>query len=364
MQTNGTRHRRNISIGCNTFTAESLVKIFDSKELSLETSPTPKLVIPKTIKTVKKKNRLGIQDDDDISPLDDDEELRPCFRNRLSQVDVAVEDDSQCSPIHRKNEAFDFSNYSISTDLFGVKSDGYPVASKQENSPMNLKCHKGQYLPVSDGFRKEMDYKVKDTILEGWVAFSKGTRLIDALLEDEKNIQRKDLRYIVLQSGKLHVYASKMSYENHSEILNKKVLKLRSDFRVNISSLSNQHGKYVMIRDNADIVKCAILPVNLNKSMFCDDSCSEVLSITEFRKQRHKLFAIHPTDPCEDKWFADLSQTVPFEQNTAALWLQFSLDAAIRMREMHKHSRTLSCCTFSSRDTFSTRSTCSTRNNI
>lgn len=363
MQTNGTRHRRQNSIGCNTFTAESLAQIFDTRASSQEQSPTQSLIVPKTIKTVKKKNRLGIQDDD-ISPLgDDDDDLRQCLRNQLSQVDVAVEDDSQCSPIHRKNEAFDFTNYTISTDLFGVKSDEFPIELRHENTPMILKCHRGQYLPLSDYFRKGNDYKMKDVTFEGWVAFSKGTRLKDALLEDEKSIQRKDLRYIVLASGKLHVFASKMSYENQSGIFNKKILKLRCDFTVSISSLSKQHGQCVMVRDHLGVVKCTILPVNLNNNLFCDAACSEVVSIPEFRKQRHTLFAIHSSNHEEHEWLTDLSNTVPFEQNTAVLWLQFSLDAAIRMREMHKHSRNLSCGTFSSRDTFTTRSTCSSRDN-
>ena len=356
MQTNGTRHRRQNSFGCNTFTAESLAQIFDTRASSLEKSPTQNVFVPKTIKTVKKKNRLGVQDDD-ISPLDDDEDMRLCLRNRLSLVDVAVEDDSQCSPIHRKNEAFDFTNYSISTDLFGVKSDESPVESTYESTTLELKCHRGQYLPISREFVKEKDYKIEEVTFEGWVAFSKGTRLIDALLEDEKNIQRKDLRYIVLASGKLYVYASKMSYGSNSEILNKKVLKLRSDFTVSISSLSNQHGQCVMVRDNLGAVKCTILPVNISSELFCDDCCSEVVPIPEFRKQRHTLFAIHSTNHCDDKWLTDLSRTVSFEQNTAALCLQFSLDAAIRTREMHKHSRNLSYDTYSSRDTFATRST-------
>ena len=187
--TNGTLHRRMKS----TLTIDSLAQIFRDDEQSFLSPVQSKIskVIPKTVKTVKK-NRYDKNEGDGISPLDDDgEDSKTGFQNRLQDVDVAVEDDSVCSPVYGTSKtSFDFSQKLTSVDLFGKENIEVGQFGLARNEPQSIsrevgavkenylsvlqKEPEGTYLPISNVFQNEI-YKDKngysDVVLQGWVSW-------------------------------------------------------------------------------------------------------------------------------------------------------------------------------------------------
>ena len=186
--TQGTMHRR-VNSTC-TFTANSLALIFDLNETSPKKRTTIP-VVPKTVKTIKKKSRDGNDRFDDISPLDDNEDSRMrsrSFRERMNKIDCAIDDDATCSPIQRQEQkSFDFSQNPTAVDLFG----------KENIEPMTVACTDrrvlsptlgrnsiqkslpdvhvvqdpaGVYLPVTTFFKEEKCSKHSECSFEGWVS--------------------------------------------------------------------------------------------------------------------------------------------------------------------------------------------------
>ena len=153
-----------------------------------------------------------------------------------------------------------------------------------------------------------------------------------------------------------------------------KVLKLKNHMSIEIRSISRQHGQCIVVRDSqlaairestvdgSDIV-CTMLPVRLSPKFFQDDSYSQVVDSAKFEKIRNTLFAFKPPSqpkehrpilkdlnsktpyPCTSKnskpvsneWPTSMMHgTVPIEQNTAALHMQFALDIGKTWRDVHK----------------------------
>jgi hypothetical protein len=185
--TNGTLHRRVMS----TITSHSLAKIFDTHDGKRYLSPeqkTASAIIPKTVQTVKK-NRYGKENDaccDDISPLDDDE-IRVGFRNRMQDVDVAVDDDSICSPIRGSSTtSFDFLQKQTSMNLFGNENvENEDDFALNNSSPLTLgrqeilrRCEEiplpeepeGTYLPCGNEFQREIQIDPTLPVFQGWVS--------------------------------------------------------------------------------------------------------------------------------------------------------------------------------------------------
>jgi hypothetical protein len=183
--TNATLHRRMRS----TFSAASLAQIFDTSGQTC-LSPEQKKksgVIPKTVKTVKK-NRSGKNDCDGISPLEDDE-IQVGFRNRMQDVDVAIDDDSVCSPIHGISKtSFDFSQKMTAMELFGKENvEVEQNVATNDKSQLTLgrkevlersdpctvsKEPEGTYLPISNIFQKEISNGHDVDAFQGWVRCS------------------------------------------------------------------------------------------------------------------------------------------------------------------------------------------------
>ena len=131
------------------------------------------------------------------------------------------------------------------------------------------------------------------------MAFSKGSRLTDALKEDEENINRKDLRYIVIENNLLHIYTSKRSMKdddiNESRADNNsnavKVLKLSKEKKVEMNFISKRHGHSVIVTDmKTSRTVCTLLPVRLTSEYFRDEECSQVVGSKKFKKIRAQLF--------------------------------------------------------------------------
>jgi hypothetical protein len=456
--TYGSLHRRINST--NTFTANSFALIFDanandnngsdndndqspvtSRKNGINTS-----IVPKTVKTVKKKSRYGNNDFDDISPLDDNED--GCmgsrkFRERMNEIDCAIDDDATCSPIQRQEEhdehkSFNFSQNPIAVDLFGGDKDNVANEAQCEAKDADINAGRmadvdlktacastlgknalqiqtpspeihtvndpeGIYLPISSVFQDESNPNDNRRSFEGWVAYSKPAQSKDGLtdviayIQNKNKIKRKHLRYVVISEDFMYVYGSKKSCEenasrdsnaytdDHSNTNsninncsdsnnNVKVLKLSHHMSVEIKDVSRQHGNCIIIRDNrlmemrgSDIV-CSMLPVRLTRAYFKDEGCSQVVESREFDIVRKDMFgqktapallpapvinvletdrdrAVLRTKATKKKecitphpgsmnkktaeWPRTVCETVPIEQNTAALFMQFALDTAI-----------------------------------
>jgi hypothetical protein len=142
-----------------------------------------------------------------------------------------------------------------------------------------------------------------------------------------------------------------------------KKLKLSKQMSVHVEEVSRHHGQCIILRDErlkgvreSDVV-CTLLPVLMNPSFFCDENKSQLVESNQFEKISNSLFAaIPPSDDyierpilkdiqlppsktphpngnkyCKTKtreWPITAVEYVPVEQNTAALYLQFALDAA------------------------------------
>lgn len=448
--TYGSLHRR-INSTC-TFTANSLALIFDDNngndnDVDNDQSPVTSSkngihtsIAPKTVKTVKKKSRYGNNDFDDISPLDDNEDGRTGsrrFRERMNEIDCAIDDDATCSPIQRQEEhdehkSFDFSQNPIAVDLFGenkenVDNEGQCEAKdadkntgRMANLDLKTTCTstlgrnaiqiqtpspeihavndpEGIYLPISSVFQDECNPNDGRRSFEGWVAYSKPAQSKDGLtdvieyIQNKNKIKRKHLRYVVISGDLMYVYASKKSCEenisrdsntytddhsntNSNSTKNVKVLKLSHHMSVEVKDVSRQHGNCIIIRDSrlmemreSDIV-CSMLPVRLTRAFFKDEGCSQVVESREFEQVRGDMFGQktapssvpapvinvmetdrdcavlrtkttkmkecitpHPNSMKKKaaEWPRTVCETVPIEQNTAALFMQFALDTAI-----------------------------------
>lgn len=193
------------------------------------------------------------------------------------------------------------------------------------------------------------------------MAFSKGSRLLDALENDEGSISRKDLRYVMIENNLLHVYTSKknkneldtslidpdvsMDYQNTNKSSSDKVLKLSRDMKVEMKFISKRHGHCVCVIDrNTAKVACTLLPVRLSPSFFRDEEYSQVICSKKFKKLRDNLIGLdmsNDTNQCgvvdesksksetkSDEWPLYMPQIAPEEQNTTAICLQFALDTA------------------------------------
>ena len=460
--TYGSLHRRINST--NTFTANSFALIFDANandnngndndnDVDNDQSPVTSCkngintsIVPKTVKTVKKKSRYGNNDFDDISPLDDNEDGRmgsKRFRERMNEIDCAIDDDATCSPIQRQEEhdehkSFDFSQNPIAVDLFGENKENIENEAQCEAKDADINTGRmadlvtksictttlgrsaiqiqtpspeihtvndpeGIYLPISSVFQDEGNPNDDRRSFEGWVAYSKPAQSKDGLtdviqyIQNKNKIKRKHLRYVVISGDLMYVYASKKSCEenvsrdsnaytdDHSNTNsninngsnsnnNVKVLKLSHHMSVEVKDVSRQHGNCIIIRDSrlmemrgSDIV-CSMLPVRLTRAYFKDEGCSQVVESREFEQVRGDMFgqktapalvpapvinvletdrdcAVLRTKATKKKecitphpnsmkkkaaeWPRTVCETVPIEQNTAALFMQFALDTAI-----------------------------------
>ena len=216
------------------------------------------------------------------------------------------------------------------------------------------------------------------------LAFSKGSRLIDSLQQDEENINRKDLRYVVIEGNQLFVYTSKKNdldgsaleggtvnskTDSHNSV---KILKLSKDMKMEMKFISRRHGHSVCVTDMATSkIACTLLPVRLTSKFFRDKEYSQLVGSKKFKKLQSNLFGITTTSDgstvaatstswdqgkilqdvsnCErntttttsngekynggDKsnsssWPSSMPEIAPEQQNTSALCLQFGLDAA------------------------------------
>ena len=205
------------------------------------------------------------------------------------------------------------------------------------------------------------------------VAYSKGPKAKDEFLDGlrhKNKIKRKHLRYIVIHEDFMHVFSSKKaqqdsdneSFYSDTKQFAKK-LKLSKHIMVEVQDVSKHHGHCIILKDkrlkgvrNSDIV-CTLLPVRLDPSFFVDDNYSQLVESKVFEIQRSSLFATIPEVgnsnerpfilkeqqiassktpypdhkaqiPRQNEWPITALETVPFEQHTAALHLQFALDAA------------------------------------
>lgn len=199
------------------------------------------------------------------------------------------------------------------------------------------------------------------------MAFSKGSRLIDSLKEDEENISRKDLRYIVIERTFLYVYTSKKARKNDldssmiedgNNANSVKILNLSKDMKVEMNFVSKRHGHCISIIDcNTSRPACTLLPVRLSSDFFRDEECSQVVGTKKFKNIRTQLFGTDinvgrkvdllkdvsnhdnvaenesspkpPTNAVSEAlWPSTMPQIAPEEQNTTSLCLRFALDAA------------------------------------
>jgi len=190
-------------------------------------------------------------------------------------------------------------------------------------------------------------------------------------IHNKSKIKRDRLRYIILNNSRLYVYESKGK--------DAKILKLSKDMSVEVQNVSRQHGQCIILKDvrhegaiiegerDSDIV-CTILPVRLTPEFFQDESYSQIVQSAQFKKIRDGLFAIesapiandssrpilkevqlsasktpHPNNSkipkqrqCE--WPTTFCETVPIEQHSAVLHIQFALDAALKCSKQSSRS--------------------------
>mmetsp|Transcript_9995 Transcript_9995/g.12677 ORF Transcript_9995/g.12677 Transcript_9995/m.12677 type:complete len:1018 (+) Transcript_9995:194-3247(+) len=338
MGTNGTLHRRTDS--ASIFTSNSIAQIFDKGTKEKEPRKRRQLSISSLIEIVPETIRKidydpNYNDDKDISPLaiDDDD---PVF----FEDNIPGRKDS--------NTLHDW-------------SDDWEKEEVVENIMVPPEPN-GTYLPKSSAFKEDGNGRHQNSCLEGWLAFSKGSRLIDDLNIEDGDISRKDLRYAVIEHNSLYVYNSKkqkkqeQDVETTNEIENMvKVLKLSKEMRVEMKYISKRHGHCVLITDpKKDKTVCTLLPVRLCDNFFRDEQFSQVVRCKKFKKIQHCLFGQNPNttrpvfqeisnnDPHfakekENKsnsntWPSTMPEIAPEEQNTTALCLQFALDGAIRLK--------------------------------
>ncbi len=193
------------------------------------------------------------------------------------------------------------------------------------------------------------------------LAFSKGSRIVDSLNERQEFITRNDLRYIVIEGHLMYVYKSKKrsktdldtSTANESNDCNNsvKILDLSKDMKVEMEFVSKRHGHSVCVIDTSISRKaCTLLPVRLSSEFFRDDEYSQIVGSKKFKMIREDMFGLQ-ADPesadehkyCDERphdgiWPLTMPQITPEEQNTAALCLQFALDAASRKRSYFEFS--------------------------
>ena len=207
--------------------------------------------------------------------------------------------------------------------------------------------------------------------------------MIDSLNEGHRNINRKDLRYVVIDGKQMYVYTSKKndldnstmegSNDSHNSV---KILQLSKDMKIEMRFVSKHHGQCICVIDTkTSKIACTLLPVQLSAKYFRDDGYSQIVGSKRFKKIRKSLFGMeegeqqlqeqssyydsedneeilndisnHSNNENEKEnetpgyqkkntigqsssssWPMTIQQMVPEQQNTTAICLQFALDAA------------------------------------
>uniref|UniRef100_A0A6V2GMD6 Uncharacterized protein n=2 Tax=Ditylum brightwellii TaxID=49249 RepID=A0A6V2GMD6_9STRA len=181
--------------------------------------------------------------------------------------------------------------------------------------------HEEYFLPKCPAFVKELrkSGRTGNCVLEGWVAFSKGEKLIELLRQKKQDsddawnsypeLGRNDFRYAtVLDDGPyLHLFSSRkksksndsgeMGKSNDSTGVNSKVMSI--DLSQNISPetrlISKKHGRCIVLVDKiSKRVICTLLPVSLDPSFFRDKNRSRLVSDKKFENIRHRIFLTPP----------------------------------------------------------------------
>ncbi|GFH50378.1 predicted protein [Chaetoceros tenuissimus] len=413
VNTTGTYHRRTDS-SC-TFTANSLAMIFHgeqntnaSREREVATTPVKSPtanIIPKTVKTVSKR-RNGNEIQDEISPLDNEEGATKSrnYRELLEKYgdNVSEESDYDSSaekPWNRELKVDLFQNAdtpsSIIDSVDGENDDPHSITASDVDSsshclsPIDLNksiprtkpssagmevalpqsCQEdGVYFPQSKVFSEELQQTDEKPItFEGWVAYSREEGELQQFVQKKNRIKRNHLRYVILKENKLYIRSSRKANgdrDSQSLLSNDKVLKLSTKMNVENEYISKRHGQCITIREprlisekgKASDLVCTILPVQLDRSFFKDEECSQLISTDDYKKVRDSIFgkkngcrkdtiatttkAYHDKTPYPTRdnslsfvWPMNIfDTTVPFEQNTTALHIFFALDIAIRHR--------------------------------
>lgn len=384
--TNGTLHRRTNSPSL--LTQSSLSLIFndsnspsnDAKQGNNSHCPyrtIPRSFIPQGMHEVT----CSEERPEEVSPIDDSRSVTMIYKVGLEKDKLHAKHDVPYPPTSRSDldGPFDLElngiHRKLSVNLFGRQGKQlisepalnihHSNTSEQDNKVKldntgeqvtaineHLKCENRTYLPVCDLFKLSMNSSRLCThqsiSFEGWLAFSKGRRIID-VLESGSGLSRTDLRYVIIRGSSVHVFTSKKNKKEESRANNDavKVLVLTADMNVRIKLLSKEHGHCVTIEDGKrHKVTCTLLPVGFDPGMFRDQDYSQVVGQKFFDDTKEGLFAktaivsesgVSTEQICNTvakdvgkKWPEYINDIAPFEQHMASLQTMFALDCAIR----------------------------------